>query len=129
MRGLAGSAVISATHRRRHAWIVAPLVCLGALVGAPFAWAGAVTSDGTTLTFTAGAAEANHVLVLQTREGFRVVDSGAVLVPGAGCTVVSANEAFCDMDNDVPLQADISAGDMNDLISISGFNVQVTVNG
>jgi Ca2+-binding RTX toxin-like protein len=88
-----------------------------------------VGSDGTTLTFTAGAAEANHVLVLQTRDGFRVADSGAALTAGSGCTSVSANEAFCDMNDDVPLQADISAGDMNDLVSVSGFNVQATVNG
>jgi Ca2+-binding RTX toxin-like protein len=108
---------------------MAPLVCLAALVGAPSAWGGTVGSDGTTLTFTAVATEANHILVLQTREGFRVVDNGAALTAGSGCTSVGANEAFCDMDNDVPLQADISAGDMNDLVSISGFNVQVTVNG
>jgi Ca2+-binding RTX toxin-like protein len=126
---LGEAAVISASRPRRHAWIAWVFIGLAVLVGAPFARAGTVGSDGTTLTFTAGAGEANHLLVLQTPEGFRIVDNGAALTAGSGCASVAANEAFCDMDQDIALNADISAGNMDDLVSVSGSNVEVTLNG
>ena len=69
--------------------------CLAWFIAAPAAGAGTVQSDDAHLSFTAGAGEANHLLIVQVPAGYRVVDLGAAVTPGTGCSAVSANEALC----------------------------------
>jgi Ca2+-binding RTX toxin-like protein len=105
------------------------VACVLSFVAAPAAGAGTIQSDGTHVGFTAGVGEANHLLILQAPDGYRAVDLGAALTPGAGCSAVSANEVFCTVGSDEAAQVDVAAGDLNDFVSVTGTEVAVTLNG
>ena len=57
----------------------------------------AAVVDGV-LTFTAGAAQDNNVLVRHVGTSLRVADSLASITAGAGCTAFSASEVTCPAD-------------------------------
>ena len=50
---------------------------------------------GPHLTFTAASGEANHLLLLLGLGGYRVVDLGAAITAGPGCTAVNSSEVLC----------------------------------
>jgi Ca2+-binding RTX toxin-like protein len=87
---------------------------------------------GPHLTFTAGSGEANHLLLLLGLGGYRVVDLGAPITAGPGCTAVNSSEVFCAFTlvfEESPT-VDISLGDLNDFASISPkFSSGVTIDG
>ena len=64
------------------------------VVAAPASAAEAWVS-GETLFYLAGPGETNDVEISQGSGGTTIVDSGATIDPGAGCTALSANEVTC----------------------------------
>jgi Ca2+-binding RTX toxin-like protein len=110
--------------------LLAAAACLAWFVAAPAASAGTVQSNDNYLGFTAGAGEANHLFIFPGRGGFRVVDLGAPVTPGPGCSAVSANEVLCAVDLSAPPgHINVDAGDLDDFVSVSGDDVGVTVFG
>ena len=97
--------------------LVLPVAALAFLCLSAPALAGTATSStgGDLFVFTAAPGEANHLLVLATVDGYRVVDQGAALTAGAGCIQVFANEVHCSPTEN----AEIYAGDMDDFVSAS----------
>jgi Ca2+-binding RTX toxin-like protein len=76
--------------------VAAAALCALAWAGA--AQAGTVSVTGDDVNFVAAASEENRVVVaaeVDPVEGIRIVDLGAPLTAGAGCSSVGANEAFC----------------------------------
>jgi len=74
----------------------------GALAWAGAAQAGTVSVTGDDVNFVAGASEVNRVVVAFEEDsvrGVRVVDIGASLTAGAGCSSAGSNEAFCPTPN------------------------------
>jgi Ca2+-binding RTX toxin-like protein len=79
------------------------LVFVGAAAFCAFAWAGVaqagtVSVSGDDVTFVAAASEVNRVVVAFEEDpvrGVRVVDIGAPLTAGTGCSSVGGSEAFC----------------------------------
>jgi Ca2+-binding RTX toxin-like protein len=70
------------------------------------------------LGYAAAAGEANHVVVERTpNRVFRVVDTGATITAGPGCTSVTPNEVSCVGADDVVL---VRAGDRDDVFSYAG---------
>jgi Ca2+-binding RTX toxin-like protein len=113
------------------------IACLIALVAPSLARAGTAeivdpNPGGPHLTFTAGSGEANHLLLLLGLGGYRVVDLGAPITAGPGCTAVNSSEVFCAFTlvfEESPT-VDISLGDLNDFASISPkFSSGVTIDG
>jgi Ca2+-binding RTX toxin-like protein len=95
-------------------------VALGAaLAGAATANAGTVTLSGDTLSYDAAPGQANRVFVVQDPNGKRLIDTGAAVTAGAGCTSVNANEAFCAAADPTILTIDVAADDMNDYVDLS----------
>jgi len=87
---------------------------------------------GPHLTFTAASGEANHLLLLLGLGGYRVVDLGAAITAGPGCTAVNSSEVFCafTLDFEETPTVDIFLGDLNDFASISPkFSSDATVDG
>lgn len=73
-----------------------------ALAGAGVAQAGTVSVSGDDVTFAAATGEENRVVVAFEEDpvrGVRVVDLGAALTAGAGCSSAGSNEAFCPTPN------------------------------
>jgi Ca2+-binding RTX toxin-like protein len=103
--------------------------CLAWFVAAPAAGAGTVQSEEAHLSFTAGAGEANHLFIVQGPDGYRVLDLGAAVTPGLGCTAVSANEALCVVKLAAPAHIDVVAGDLDDFVSVSGIDVEANISG
>ncbi len=71
---------------------------LCALAWAGVAQAGTVSVSGDDVTFVAAPSEVNRVVVAFEEDpvrGLRVVDLGATLTAGAGCSSVGGSEAFC----------------------------------
>ena len=64
------------------------------IVAAPASAAEAWVS-GDTLFFMAGPGETNDVEISQGSGGTTIMDNGATIDPGAGCTALSANEVTC----------------------------------
>ncbi len=69
------------------------------------------------LTFTAGNAAANNVTISLSSGTYTVSDSVATLTAGAGCTIVSSQQATCSSSGVTSISA--STGDLNDTISSS----------
>ena len=69
------------------------------------------------LGYAAAAGEANHVVVERTGGVFRVVDTGATITAGPGCTSVSPTEVSCVGADNVVL---VRAGDGDDFFSFAG---------
>jgi Ca2+-binding RTX toxin-like protein len=76
------------------------------LASAATAWV-----EGSTVRYEAAAGETNVLAISETPGGVRLIDTGAVIVPGAGCTVISPNEVVCAGDD---LSVGASLGDGND---------------
>jgi Ca2+-binding RTX toxin-like protein len=73
-----------------------------ALAWAGAAQAGTVSVTGDDVTFAAASTEVNRVVVAFEADpvrGVRVVDLGATLTAGAGCSSAGAHEAFCPTPN------------------------------
>jgi len=96
-----------------------------ALVGAAIAHAGTVTLSGDTLSYDAAPGEANRVFVVQDPDGMHVIDLGATVTAGAGCTSVNANEGFCAADSPQSLNIQVAADDMNDYVDLEPAGVFV----
>ena len=58
--------------------------------------------------------------MLWTRDGFRVIDSGASVTSGAGCASVNAAEAFCPLPG-FALSIHVVAGDMDDSVLVTSY--------
>lgn len=114
------------TRRFRHRRRLHPLAALAASAGllafAGGAEAASVQVDNTTLEYRAAPGEANDVSIsLDTGTNrVAVIDRGAVLTPGAGCTAADVNSVRC---NDTPITAiDVVLEDGDDKLSLSGFS-------
>jgi Ca2+-binding RTX toxin-like protein len=91
-----------------------------ALAWAGAAQAGTVSVSGDDVTFVAAPSEVNRVVVAFEEDpvrGVRVVDIGAPLTAGAGCSSVGGSEAFCP----TPILGEIvlALGDQNDWANTS----------
>ena len=96
-------------------------VALVALTGAGPAHAGTLSFVGGDLSYIAPPGETNRVFLIQEEKplrGTRLIDTGAAVTAGAGCSSVGPNEAFCP----TPDFADhvlVSVGDLNDYVNTS----------
>jgi Ca2+-binding RTX toxin-like protein len=110
---------------------VLALAGLVALIVPSLAAAGTVQLAASEVTFTAAAGEANHLVVSREASGVRLVDTGAALTAGPGCTPVGANEALCSVGQSTFVDITIRAADMNDFVSAVsvGFPNYVRVYG
>jgi Ca2+-binding RTX toxin-like protein len=82
--------------------------------------------------FVVASGEANHLLLLLGLGGYRVVDLGAAITAGPGCTAVNSSEVFCafTLDFEETPTVDIFLGDLNDFASISAkFSSEATIEG
>jgi Ca2+-binding RTX toxin-like protein len=70
-----------------------------------------------TVSYHAAAGEANRVLILRAPDAIRVIDSGATIFAGGGCTSVSPNEVSCEKAARVA----VVAGDLGDSVAIGGL--------
>jgi Ca2+-binding RTX toxin-like protein len=132
-----GGSQVQASRRYSTATGLSIIACLIALVAPSLASAGTAQIEdpdpgGPHLTFTAGSGEANHLLLLLGFGGYRVVDLGAAITPGLGCTAVNSSEVFCAFTlvvEETP-KVDIFLGDLNDFASIAPtFSNEATVDG
>ena len=98
--------------------LVAVAAIGAALCGAGVAHAGAVTLADGVMTFQAGPGEANRVFVIRDDGGMHLVDTGAAVTAGGGCTQEAANEAFCTADDLGLLEIDVVAGDEGDYVDL-----------
>ena len=99
------------------------------LIAPAFARAGTVQLAASALTFSAAGGEANHLLIFRVTSGIRIVDTGAALTVGSGCTSVGPNEAFCAATADSEIAISVSTGDVNDFVSVAGFLVTADLSG
>ena len=99
--------------------ITAAVLCALAWAGA--AQAGTFSFDGTDVSYSAPSGETNRIFLISEERpvrGFRVIDSGAAVTAGAGCTSVGPHEAFCAIPN-FPDHVLVSVDDMNDYVNTS----------
>jgi Ca2+-binding RTX toxin-like protein len=66
-----------------------------ALLFAGFAQAGTLSRDTYKLHYDADPGEANRVFVSTDSEGVHVIDTGATVTAGPGCTTLAPNEGLC----------------------------------
>src|SRR3954447_6518322 len=84
------------------------------------AWAGTVSSDGSTLTYTAAPGEANRVTLSASFSTVTVSESGSVPVTaGAGCTSTGASSATCPALGITAIS--VWTGDSNDTARVNGY--------
>ena len=88
-----------------------------ALAAPAAAGAGTATVLGRTLAYQAAPGEANNVIVLRTAETYRIVDRGAPVVAGRGCTSAAPNEAACTAPEVRVIRVQVLDG--NDVVSLS----------
>jgi Ca2+-binding RTX toxin-like protein len=94
-------------------WRTLTLAVTLALFAAPSAYAGVATTADGNLRYTAGAGELNNVSFSRTgTNSFKVVDVGAVVTAGQGCTQDTPNQATCTTANGRPIIANLA--DQND---------------
>lgn len=110
--------------------------CLIALAVPSWARAGTAQIEdpdpgGPHLTFTATSGETNRLLLFFSPGGYRVIDLGAAITAGSGCSAVSSSEVFCGFVlADESASIDILLGDQNDFASVAGtFSDKTTVDG
>jgi Ca2+-binding RTX toxin-like protein len=106
--------------------VIAAALC--ALAGAGAAQAGTFSFAGGVLSYTAPAGESNRVFLISEEtpvRGFRVIDTGAPVTAGAGCSSVGPNEAFCPVP-DFPDQVLVSVDDQNDYVNTSAGTIGET---
>jgi hypothetical protein len=91
-----------------------------ALPASSFAGTASVDGEGD-VSYVAAPGETNHVIaVADPPADLRIVDTGAPVVAGAGCTAVSGNEVVCDVDFDFHFLVTVNVGDLNDFVLASG---------
>lgn len=99
-------------------------IAVVALGTAGVAQAGSLSFTGGVVTYAAAAGEGNRVVVALEEHpvrGVRVVDIGAPVTAGSGCTSVGANEGFCATP-DLPDDIVMALGDQDDYVNTSGVN-------
>ena len=70
------------------------------------------------LVYAAAPGETNSLTVISRPDTYRLVDAGARIDPGRGCTAVSPSEVECKREG--VRELDIRLGDGNDLVTVSG---------
>ena len=94
--------------------VVASLV----LAFASVAQAGTLSRDGADLLrYDADPGETNRIFVSTDSEGVRVIDTGAIVTAGAGCTAPADHEGHCAA-NPAQTRLEINAGDEDDYVDI-----------
>jgi Ca2+-binding RTX toxin-like protein len=97
-----------------------PLALLMLCAWAPSAFAGTVSLDGSTLTYSAAPGEANRVTVTTGFSAISVSETGGLPVtPGAGCSAVTASSASCQLFGVTSIS--ISTDDGNDTARVNGW--------
>jgi Ca2+-binding RTX toxin-like protein len=83
------------------------------------------------LTFTAAAGETNHLYLLRAPGGFRLIDLGATITAGTGCSSMSSSEVLCEVVfADESPKIDVLLGDQGDFASVAGTGLtDITVDG
>jgi Ca2+-binding RTX toxin-like protein len=108
--------------RRRHAGFGLAAACFVVLVWPSLGRASTAAMTDGALTYSAAPGEANHLFIFQGPSGYRVLDSGATITPGAGCSAVSSEEIVCSIpDAPTVTGVTVSAGDMNDFVAVTSF--------
>jgi Ca2+-binding RTX toxin-like protein len=109
--------------------------CLVALAVPSLARAGTAQMEdpdpgGPHLTFTATSGETNHLYLLFAPGGYRLIDLGAAITAGSGCSSVSSSEVFCAFVTFESPTIDILLGDQGDFASVAGtYSDDTTVDG
>jgi Ca2+-binding RTX toxin-like protein len=101
---------------------------LGALTWAGAAQAGTFALTGADLTYVALAGETNRVFLIHEEKpvrGFRLIDTGALVTPGTGCSSVGPNEAFCPTPDSVD-HVLVSVDDEDDYVNTSASSSSLT---
>ena len=103
-----------------------------ALGTAGVAQAGTLSFTGGVVTYAAAASEGNRVVVAFEKvpvQGVRVVDIGAAVTAGTGCTSVEPNEGFC-ATTDPPDEIVVTLDDQDDYANTSGVdNLPIRLEG
>jgi Ca2+-binding RTX toxin-like protein len=103
------------------------------LVFAGVAQAGTLSQvDANTLRFDADPGEANRIFVSTDANGVHVIDTGAAVTAGTGCTAPSANEGFCAATpkKQAALRLLIADGDQSDYVNVPPVTLPtVTIDG
>ena len=110
---------------RRALFIVAAL-CGLAWAGA--AQAGTFALTGDELSYVAPSGETNRVFLIHEEKpvrGFRLIDTGAAVTAGAGCSSVDPNEAFCPTPDSVD-DVLVSVEDEDDYVNTSASSSSLT---
>jgi Ca2+-binding RTX toxin-like protein len=81
--------------RSRMRWLMAAVTALAAAVLAPSAFAATASVTGGIVDYQAAPGEANDVEGILTPDIVTIVDPGAVIVAGDGCSSVSEHEVTC----------------------------------
>ena len=97
-----------------------------AVVALSALWAGAAQAgtlsrvDANTLRYDADPGETNRIFVSTDANGVHVIDTGATVAAGTGCTAPSANEGFCaaTVKKQAALRLLIAAGDQSDYVNV-----------
>jgi len=76
--------------------------------------------DADTLLYDADPGETNRVFVSTDSNGVHVIDTGATVTAGAGCTATTPNEGFCaaTVKKQAATQLQINTGDQDDYVNI-----------
>ena len=108
------------------------LICLTSMLLLALA-AGAETADAATvssmkglLSFSAGPGEANRLTVIRAPSTFRVIDPGATVVPGVGCTATGPSQIDCVAQGVRRVQ--IQLGDLDDTLTL-GISTRTIADG
>ena len=102
-----------------------------ALVSIPVAAASTASMSEDDLTYAAAAGETNHAHIFRSLGDLWVVDTGATITAGAGCTAVDPHEVKCSVPAPLPfccLNITVTAGDLNDFVAIASVGIGRLVN-
>jgi Ca2+-binding RTX toxin-like protein len=101
---------------------------LAALTWAGAAQAGTFALTGEDLSYVAPSGETNRVFLIHEEKpvrGFRLIDTGAPVTAGAGCSSVGPNEAFCPTPDSVD-HVLVSVDDEDDYVNTSASSSSLT---
>jgi len=107
------------------------VVVLTALSWAGAAEAGTSSFAGGVLSYTAPSGQTNRVFLISEEtpvRGIRVIDTGAPVTAGAGCSSVGPNEAFCPTP-DFPDHVLVSVDDLDDYVNTSAAHYETRIEG
>jgi Ca2+-binding RTX toxin-like protein len=76
--------------------------------------------DASTLRYDADPGETNRIFASTDSQGVHVIDTGATVTAGAGCTAPTPNEGFCaaTVKKQTATQLQINTGDQDDYVNI-----------